>query len=118
MVYTCTDGLRVVNDMMAHFVTLKSICHVLAQSCSVFMSFCSAGWSAGNVISMYTRLSSAKRSMGDWMLVAISLMYRRKRSGPSMVPGGTPDNTSVEDEPFPLTRTRHRRWSRNPDIHA
>ena len=55
MVYTCTDGLRVVSDMMAHFVTLKSICHVLAQSCSVFMSFCSAAWSAGDVISPCTQ---------------------------------------------------------------
>ena len=78
MVYTRADGLRVVSDMMARFVTLKSICHVLAQSCSVFMSSCSAAWFAGDVISLYTRLSSAKRRMGDWVLVAMSFMYKIK----------------------------------------
>ena len=59
---------------------------------------CKMRQSAGLVIVHYIMQSSANIRISDWMLLVLSLMYRRKRRGPRTVPCGTPDVTgSLED---------------------
>ena len=57
------------------------------------------------LLSLYRTESSANRRTVEWILSGRSLMYIRKRRGPSTVPCGTPDLTWVQGECSPLTTT-------------
>ena len=78
-----------------HFFMLNFICHLFAQFWSRRMS-CWSECESGNVsIFRYNTLSSANSLILDVRLFSMSLMYRRNRSGPSTVPCGTPDVTTM-----------------------
>ena len=53
----------------------------------------------------YNALSSANSLILEVRLFSMSSMYRRKRSGPSIVPWGTPGVTICVSEWEPLTST-------------
>ena len=59
--------------------------------------------SVSDFILRYTMLSSAKNRMGDLMLLFVSFMYSKKRTGPRTEPCGTPDVTHVLSDRMPLT---------------
>ena len=82
------------------------------------MSFCSSCEFNWFLISLYRTQSSANRRTVEWILLGKSLMYIRKRRGPSTVPCGTPDSTWVQGECPPLTTTLCSRHVRNFEIQA
>jgi len=51
------------------------------------------------------------------MLLCMSFMYSRKRTGPITVPCGTPDVTHLLSDRVSLTETRCFRFERNDFIH-
>ena len=64
----------------------------------------------------YTAVSSANNLTWDWMFSGRSLMYNRKRSGPSTEPWGTPEVTLTSSDDSPSSTTVWVRPIRNDCI--
>ena len=81
-----------------HFEALNSNFHVCDHLKSVWMSFVIVLWSSLDHISRYRIVSLAKRWRGDWILLSMSLIKSRHKSGPKTEPCGTPDTTGVLED--------------------
>src|SRR5664279_3164499 len=66
----------------------------------------------------YRMQSSTNSRISEWTLLAMSLMYRRKRRGPRTVPCGTSDVTGSQEDFEPLIVTRCSRFLKKEEIHA
>ena len=62
--------------------------------------------------------SSANRRTDEFMLFGKSFIYTRNNSGPSTVPWGTPETTSVQVVCSPPTTTLWTWYLRKPEIHV
>jgi hypothetical protein len=71
------------------------VSHFFSQLSSAFRSSCNCILSLVLQISLYNKLTSAKRRTSDSVWLGMSLMYVKNNKGPSTVPCSTPDNTSV-----------------------
>ena len=80
--------------MMLHFDGLNLMSHFFSQLSSAFRSSCNCILSLVLRISLYNKLSSAKRRTSYSVWLGMSLMYVKNNKGPSTVPCGIPDNTS------------------------
>ena len=107
--------LCLVMKRMWHFLELNCICETVAQERSWLMSSCKMRQSVELVIVQYRMQSSANNRFSDWMLLAMSLMYRRKRRGVRTVPCGTPDITGSQEDWEAMIITR---CSRSIKVHA
>ena len=79
---------------------------VCAQTSSCFRSSCKEMWSLMELISLYSKQSSAKRRTFDVTESGRSFMWHRKSSGPRTVPWGTPESTLVDSDADPSSTTR------------
>jgi hypothetical protein len=81
--------------MTLHFDGLNLMSHFFSQLSSAFRSSCNCILSLVLRISLYNKLSSAKRQTSDSVWLGMSLMYVKNNKGPGTVSCSTPDNTSV-----------------------
>ena len=106
--------------IMLRFLAWNIIPHWMDHCSRAPWSLYRETWSSGSRISWYTKQSSAKRwhwvdgcSTDEWLL-----MYKRKRSGPHIVPCGKPEVTSGLIENWPSVTTLSVHHHRNYSIHV
>ena len=88
-----------------HLPGLSSISQVLSQCWRDSKSDWSTWLSCMLVTVRYTAVSSANNLTWDWMFSGRSLMYNRKKSGPSTEPWGTPEVTLTSSDDSPSSTT-------------
>ena len=104
MVYVIFMWFLLVMRRVSHLMGLHSIFYFVSCSSSASI-YASKAFVSSHSISRYKSVSSAKgRAVGD-MQEGKSLMYTRKRSGPSTLPCGTPDNTGLTSDEAPSIAT-------------
>ena len=92
--------------------------HCFSQVVSFSMSLCMVSWSDCSVMVLWSMVSSAKSRVVELSGRGRSLMYARKREGPSTDPWGTPDGTGLVLDLEPATMTACFLSSRKPSIQA
>ena len=104
--------------MILNFLTLNSICHLLAQFVEMSRSLCSTLLSSYPLALWHNLVSSANLSTVDCMSLSRSLIYMRNKSTPRIKPCGTPLVTVVHSDISPLTTTRCCRSLNHAAIHS